>query len=128
VIDADPVATAIRALMTRRTVWTGTASDLLEALGELVGERGVNSKTWPDSPRALSGRLRRAATFLRKIGIDISFGRAGREGARMITITTQPAPEDEGIQPSAPSAFKRSASASNHRAPSLPVTVGRDPL
>jgi hypothetical protein len=30
------------------------------------------SKTWPDSPRALSGRLRRAATFLRKVGIEIT--------------------------------------------------------
>ena len=34
VIDADPVAAAVRAVMTERTVWTGTASDLLGALGE----------------------------------------------------------------------------------------------
>ena len=75
VIEADPVASAVRALMTTRTVWTGTASDLLGALAEVVGERVAKSKTWPDNARALSGRLRRAATFLRKIGIDIEFSR-----------------------------------------------------
>ena len=73
VIDADPIAAAVRAVMTTRTEWTGTASDLLGALAEQAGERVAKSKTWPDSPRALAGRLRRAATFLRKIGIDIGF-------------------------------------------------------
>ena len=65
VIDADPVAAAVRAVMVTRTVWTGTASDLLGALASEAGERVAKSKTWPDSPRVLSGRLRRAATFLR---------------------------------------------------------------
>ena len=107
VIDADPIATAVRAVMATRTVWTGTASDLLGALAEVVDERVAKSKTWPDSPRALAGRLRRAATFLRKIGIEIGFGREGRERTRTINITTiQPsaAPENAGAQPSAPSA------------------------
>jgi hypothetical protein len=109
VIDADPVAAAVRAFMTRtvRTVWTGTTSHVLDALGGVVGERITKSKTWPDSPRALSGRLRRAATFLRTIGIEIRFEREGRSRTRTITITTtpsQPVPENEGGQPSAPSA------------------------
>jgi hypothetical protein len=96
VIDADPIAAAVRALMLARTEWTGTASDLLGALGQEAGERVTKSKTWPDSPRALAGRLRRAATFLRKIGIDIGFGREGRARTRIIHITTtgqSPAPE-----------------------------------
>jgi hypothetical protein len=66
----------------------------------------AKSKTWPDSPRALAGRLRRAATFLRKIGIDIGFEREGRARTRMIRITTtgKPAsPETQGVQPSASS-------------------------
>ena len=87
-IDADPIATAVRALMATRTEWTGTASDLLGALAEVVGERVAKSKTWPDSPRALAGRLRRAATFLRKIGIEIGFRRKGRARTRTITITS----------------------------------------
>jgi hypothetical protein len=71
VIDADPIASAVRGFMAMRTVWTGTATDLLDALKAVAGERVGNSKAWPESSRALSGRLRRAATFLRKIGIQI---------------------------------------------------------
>ncbi|OPH82908.1 hypothetical protein [Nitrobacter vulgaris] len=103
VIDADPIAAAVRALMQARTEWTGTASDLLGALAEMAGERVAKSKTWPDSPRALAGRLRRAATFLRKVGIDIGFEREGRARTRMIRIMTA-TPESRGAQPSAPSA------------------------
>lgn len=43
-------------------------------------------------------------TFLRKIGIEIVFGREGRARTRTITITTHSAPESEGIRPSTPSA------------------------
>jgi hypothetical protein len=88
VIDADPIAVAVRAMMETRTEWTGTASDLLGALADTAGERVAGSKTWPDSPRALSGRLRRAATFLRKIGVEIEFDRQGRTRARTIHIAT----------------------------------------
>lgn len=107
VIDADPIAAAVRAVMTARTEWTGTASELLGALAEMAGERVAKARTWPDSPRALAGRLRRAATFLRKIGIDIGFEREGRARTRTIRITTagKPAsPETRGAQPSASSA------------------------
>ncbi len=106
VIDADPIAAAVRAVMTARTEWTGTASELLGALAELAGERIAKSKAWPDSPRALAGRLRRAATFLRKIGIDIGFTKEGRARTRIIRITTGPssAPESGGARPSASSA------------------------
>ena len=127
VIDADPIAAAVRVLMATRTVWTGKASDLLGALGEVVGERGVKSKTWPDSPRALSGRLRRAATFLRKIGIEIGFGREGRARTRTITITTHSAPENEGMRPSTPSASSATtekAIPANGFAPDALRTVG----
>jgi hypothetical protein len=127
VIDADPIAAAVRVLMATRTEWTGKASDLLGALGEVVGERGVKSKTWPDSPRALSGRLRRAATFLRKIGIETSFGREGRARTRTISITTDSAPENEGMRPSTPSASSaptEKASSANGFAPDALRTVG----
>jgi hypothetical protein len=106
VIDADPIAAGVRALMVTRTEWTGTASDLLGALAEMAGERIAKSKTWPDSPRALAGRLRRAATFLRKIGIEIGYGREGRARTRVIRISTTepPPPETGGARPSASSA------------------------
>jgi hypothetical protein len=107
VIDADPVAAAVRALLATRKEWTGTASGLLGALAELAGERIAKSKSWPDSPRALSGRLRRAATFLRKIGVEISFDREGQARTRIIRITAPvnyTTPDNGGARPSAPSA------------------------
>jgi hypothetical protein len=113
VIDADPIAAAVRAVMATRTEWTGTASDLLGALAEAAGERVAKSKTWPDSPRALAGRLRRAAPFLRKIGIEISFGREGRARTRTIHIATTPTPENTGARPSASSAPSAPAPKSN---------------
>ena len=116
VIDADPIAAAVRAVMATRTEWTGTASDLLGALAEVAGERVAKSKTWPDSPRALAGRLRRAATFLRKIGIEIGFGTRGSGADPHHPHHAPPAtaaPENAGAQPSAPSASSASAPKSN---------------
>ena len=132
VIDADPVAAAVRAMMQARTAWTGNATDLLDALGEVVGERIAKSKSWPGSPRALSGRLRRAATVLRKIGIEIGFYRdEGRVRARIITVTTigDRAPESEGVRPSTPSAQSSSdlrSNASNGFTAAPLRTVGED--
>jgi hypothetical protein len=79
IIDIDPVAALVRAIMADRAQWTGSASDLLQV--------GTNRSGWPKSPRALAGRLRRAQTFLRTLGIEIVFGREVRLGTRTIGIT-----------------------------------------
>ena len=103
VIEADPVANAVRTLMATRTQWTGIASDLLGALTELVGEAQRKSKSWPNTPSILSGRLRRAATFLRKAGIEIAFDReTNHKRSRSIYISVLP--ESGGDFASAPSA------------------------
>ena len=99
VIDADSVALAVRAMIAAQAEWTGTASDLLSKLGDEVGETQRKSKDWPSSPRALSGRLRRAATFLRKVGVEIQFRHAGK---RTIQISTTS--ENSRTQSSIPSA------------------------
>jgi hypothetical protein len=107
VIDADPIAAAVRAMMSVRTEWSGTASDLLDVLVELAGDRVATGKAWPDSPRALAGRLRRTATFLRTIGIGIDFVKEGRARTRMIYIRLtglSASAVHGGIQPSVPSA------------------------
>jgi hypothetical protein len=132
VIDADPISAAVRSMMAARTVWTGTASVLLGALAEVVDDRTAKLKTWPDSPRALAGRLRRAATFLRKIGIEITFDREGRARTRTITIAVTPsgsAPESDGAQPSASSALSvpmPKSNSANAAAPLRPVVHNVD--
>jgi hypothetical protein len=79
IIDADPVAALVREIMADRAQWTGSASDLLQV--------GTNRSGWPNTPRTLAGRLRRAQSFLRTLGIEIAFGREGRLGMRTIRIT-----------------------------------------
>src|SRR5215510_3286061 len=88
-IDADPVAAWVRQIMANRSMWTGSASDLLRADADLAGY-GLPSGAWPKSPRELAGRLRRAQPFLRGLGIYIAFSREGRGGTRVIRIHTRP--------------------------------------
>jgi hypothetical protein len=78
-VDADSVAACVREVMADRAQWTGSASDLLQV--------GTSRFGWPQSPRALAGRLRRAQAFLRALGIEIVFCREGRFGTRTIRIT-----------------------------------------
>jgi hypothetical protein len=87
IIDADPVAACVREIMAERSSWAGSAADLLRA-GAGRGSDGISpdGRGWPKNPRALAGRLRRAQTFLRVLGIDITFSREGRAGNRIIRM------------------------------------------
>ena len=101
-IEANPFAAALRTLMSMRPEWRGTASELLVDLAKITDEPMAGFKEWPRTPRSLSGKLRRGAPFLRKVGVEIKFGdREGRARNRIIRIT---APECCGTEPSAPSA------------------------
>jgi hypothetical protein len=84
IIDADPVAACVREVMAECNSWTGSATDLLR-VGANRSE-GIFGTGWPKNPRALAGRLRRAQTSLRKLGIEIAFSREGRVGSRVIRI------------------------------------------
>jgi hypothetical protein len=96
IIDADPVAACVREIMAERGSWTGSAADLLRlGLGRSSDGISRNRTGWPKNPRALAGRLRRVQTFLRALGIGITFSREGRAGSRIIRI---------GAAPSVPSA------------------------
>jgi hypothetical protein len=94
VLEAIPIAVAVRKLMRDNDEWTGTASLLLEVLTDLAGERAAKAEEWPMNGRALSGKLRRASSFLRRVGINIHFGLEGHMRTRTITIT-KPAAEPE---------------------------------
>jgi hypothetical protein len=99
-LEASSVAEAIREFMVTRTEWEGTSKDLLAALAESVGEQVVQSKGWPSTPRNLSGRLRRDAAGLRRIGVEVVFGGEGRK-RRAIRMTKRV--ENDLKPPSPPS-------------------------
>jgi hypothetical protein len=88
VIEADPVADHVRDMMAKATTRTGSASDLHRIGADRSPDgRSVWSSGWPKSPRALAGRLRRAQTSLRTLGIEIAFSREGRGGTRIIRMS-----------------------------------------
>ncbi len=77
-LDADPVAVAVIRMIQqhREHEWSGTASDLLKILG-LINPDLLTLKAWPKQPNVLSGRLKRAATSLREMGIEIEWTKSG---------------------------------------------------
>jgi hypothetical protein len=94
VIEASPVGDAVRRFMATRTRWEGTASELLRALTALVPEAIARERIWPKNARALSGKLRRAAPPLRKIGIHIDFVREGHDRERVVVLTARKRVDD----------------------------------
>ena len=83
-IDADPVAACVRDIMAERSSWAGSAAELWRADAHRSSHDLLSERTgWPKNARALAGRLRRAQTFLRALGIDITFSREGRAGSRI---------------------------------------------
>jgi len=87
ILEADPVATSVRSIMSGRTMWTGSASDLLRLCAESTREDGSVSPSWARTPRVLAARLRRAQTFLRALDIEIAFSQEGRSGERIIRMS-----------------------------------------
>jgi hypothetical protein len=87
IIEADPIATCVRGIMSDRTSWSGSASELLHLCVESARD-DISPDVAAKNPRALAGRLRRAQTFLRALGIEITFSREGRLGTRMIRVST----------------------------------------
>ena len=84
VIEADPLADTLRSFIKKQPQreWEGTASDLLDALTHYTSDRHIRNLR----PNTLSGHLRRIATFLRKLGIEIEFATKGRARRRIIRI------------------------------------------
>ena len=81
------MAACVRDIMTGQNQWAGTASEFLQAADKLQRQEAfIRRPDWPRTPRALAGRLRRAQTSLRAVGIDIAFQREGRAGSRMIQM------------------------------------------
>jgi hypothetical protein len=93
-LEGDAVATAILELMAERQAngvldfWEGSCKQLLRELDALIDDGIRKSSAWPKTPRGLSGRIRRIATFFRESGIEIAFRGKGGKGQRVLTIAT----------------------------------------
>ena len=82
--DSDPVAAAVRQYI--KTIWEGTASELLTYLTERLHFDERKRKTWPATPSALGTAIKRAAPVLRAAGFDIK----RRRGAERTLVIAPP--------------------------------------
>jgi hypothetical protein len=88
--EADPVASAVIALMDEQETWRGTATMLLREL--TARTRAERIRDYPKNSRALAGRLRQLAAALRsRLGLDVDFLRQPTTRMRIIRLArTQP--------------------------------------
>jgi len=89
-LETDPLATAVRELMKDQKEWKGTSTELLSALEALVDDRTKKEEGWPGSAAWLTRKLKRPATFLRSVGIDIDFPVPGEK----LPITVRKRPQN----------------------------------
>ena len=96
VLEASTVGSAVIRFMEGRHEWRGQASELLDGLTALVGERAAKEREWPKRPNVMSGKLRRAAPALRKVGIHVTFpAREGHASSKVISVTVRGLPEQK---------------------------------
>lgn len=89
VLEASSVGPAIAQLVEKDGTWKGTASDLLSALEEIVGEETRRRRDWPKEPRGMRAALDRIAPTLRRRGIEAAtFREPGGQRRRLISLET----------------------------------------
>lgn len=79
-IEADPIGEAACRLVATRD-WSGSPTELLTRLAELVPDTVSKSRTWPAANK-LRGRLRRLAPALRERGIMLDLDGRANDSAR----------------------------------------------
>ena len=96
-LDADHVANAIIMMMSAKSAWEGTPSELLKVLEGVVDERVTRLKFWPQDSAAFGKRLTRCQAFLRKSGIKVDRQPGGKRTISIINEKTEPAANSQVI-------------------------------
>ena len=90
-LESDPVSVVVQTLMDGKAKWEGTPNKLLLDLSATAPEQIKRLKDWPKQPNMMSGKLRRAATFLREKGLDVEWIKSGNRRIIISRIFSQPA-------------------------------------
>jgi len=86
VLDGDSFGVAVKELALDRSLWEGTATELLNELWPM--DQGPRPRDWP-KPNGVKGRLKRLIPQLETDGIDTVFEKgSGKERKRLIRIST----------------------------------------
>lgn len=81
-LQSDRFAASLLQLLSGRSVWEGTPTALCDALAELVEDR---DRQYMPGPQKVSGKLKRIAPNLRRMGVDVETGVRNKD-QRLITI------------------------------------------
>ena len=96
-LESSPITGPLRRLLNKHNPFEGTCKSLLEQLDDTRSDSERKSKTWPSSPRALTGALKRITPNLREEGIGVEeLGRKG-DGYRL-RITKLPSRRSQRSQ------------------------------
>jgi hypothetical protein len=94
----EPIAEAIEKFLgDGQSVWSGTATELLEMLGFYVNDSTKRSRAWPGGPQVLSRRLKRIAPALRSAGIEYTEHEQGHR-KRKVKVLRKLVRDDEQAQ------------------------------
>jgi hypothetical protein len=131
VVEADPVADAVRKLATTAGPWQGTAGELLAKLTADLGEQRP-PRGWPATPRGMAAALTRAAPALRDVGVRVEqAGRLGHQRQRCwwlsVDVDAQPPTDPQAAlwQPADPSGVQ--GDGNRPSAPPAPPADGQPP-
>lgn len=84
-LESSPLGTAILRFMENRESWKGPATELLTELRNLVDEKTLKSRQWPETCQGIGKELPRIAPNLRGMGINYEAHR-GAKGKRSIVL------------------------------------------
>jgi hypothetical protein len=94
-LESSPIGMKLLNLAKQLTgEWSGTATELLAHLEENTPEKTLKSRRWPRDPAQLSREIRRLQPNLRTDGVEVTFGREGGTGRRLIQIRTEGGPAE----------------------------------
>ncbi len=85
VLEADPVARAVRELIAKRGAWTGTVSELLKLFRETHGDE-TKTDGWPKRADGLSRRIRTLEATFAEVGISVRWSREGEARTRTLFL------------------------------------------
>ena len=85
-LEASPVYEPVAQLALEG--FSGTVTELHARLTSMTSESMRRSVRWPKAPNALSNALRRMASNLRAVGIEIQFSRANIQGRRVVSLVS----------------------------------------
>ncbi len=102
-LDASVIFAPMRTLL-ESGEFLGTATELLDRLGGIVGESATRRRGWPGNATSLSRELARIAPNLRSVGIEVEKRRESH-GRRLIAIRTAPETPSPASPPSPAAGF-----------------------